>query len=59
MTTIPTAKLRVVAIVLLAIVMSGCEAVETIFQAGVWAGVILVVLVLGLIGFVAAKVRRS
>ena len=59
MTITATAKLRAVVIVLLAIVMSGCEAIQTVFQAGVWAGVILVVLVLGLVGFVAAKMRQS
>ena len=59
MTTASIAKLRALPILLLASMMSGCEAVKTIFEAGVWVGVIGVVLVLGLVGFVVAKMGRS
>lgn len=44
-------------VVLASITVAGCEAVETIFQAGVWVGVILVTVVLGIVAFVAAKLR--
>ena len=57
MTTTFVARLRILPIFLLALMMSGCEAVATIFEAGVWVGVILVVLVVGLIGFAFAKMR--
>ena len=59
MTATLFAALRIFPIVLLALLMSGCEAVGTIFQAGVWVGVILVVMILAAVAFVAAKVRRS
>jgi hypothetical protein len=59
MTSTSTAVLRSWPIILLALLMSGCEAIQTIFQAGVWVGVILVVVVLGVVAFVAAKLRRS
>ena len=44
-------------LVLLAMTLSGCEAIGAIFKTGVWAGVIMVVLVLAIVGFIAAKVR--
>jgi hypothetical protein len=49
---------RVATLVCLALTASGCEAIGTIFQAGVWTGAILVVLVLAVVGFIAAKMRR-
>ena len=49
---------RIALIVLLAMVAAGCEAVGNIFQAGLWAGAIMVVLVLVLVGFIASKFRR-
>jgi hypothetical protein len=58
MTTTSVSVVRIFPIVLLALVASGCEAIGTIFQAGVWFGVIAVVIVLALVGFIAAKVRR-
>jgi hypothetical protein len=36
--------------------LSSCEIIGSIFKAGVWSGVILVVVVVGLIIFVLAKV---
>ena len=43
-------------VVLLA--LSGCEAIGDIFKAGIWSGVILVVIVIALIGFVLSRFRR-
>jgi hypothetical protein len=37
------------ALFLATVTMAGCEAIATIFEAGVWVGVILVVIVLALI----------
>jgi predicted lysophospholipase L1 biosynthesis ABC-type transport system permease subunit len=34
---------------LLAVALAGCEAIGDIFKAGVWTGVILVILVIGVI----------
>ena len=44
-------------LVMAAFTMTGCEAVEGIFKAGMWVGVIGVVLVLMLVGFIASRVR--
>ena len=38
--------------------LTGCEVIGTIFEAGVWVGVIAVVLVLAIIGFIASRFRR-
>lgn len=40
----------------LLISLSSCQIIGDIFKAGVWSGVILVVVVVGLIIFVLAKV---
>ena len=50
---------RVLLLVLLvasAMSLSGCEAIGTIFKAGVWAGVLAVVIVIAIVGFIAAKI---
>jgi hypothetical protein len=36
---------------------SACEAIVGIFKAGFWVGAIAVILVVALIGFLAAKAR--
>lgn len=38
--------------------LAGCEAIATIFEAGVWVGVIAVLVVIGLIVFVISMFRR-
>lgn len=50
--------LRLIGVVLLALSVSACEAIGTIFEAGIWVGVMMVVVVLAIVGFVAAKLRR-
>jgi hypothetical protein len=42
----------------LAMSVSGCAAIEGIFKAGLWVGVIAVVLVLGLVGGAVALLKR-
>jgi len=37
--------------------LSGCEVIGDIFEAGVWVGVILVLAVIGVIGWIASKTR--
>lgn len=49
---------RLIAFVVLAMCTSACGAVGTIFEAGVWAGVIVVVGVAAVVAFIAAKLRR-
>jgi hypothetical protein len=50
---------RIVLLVVLGMSSAGCQVVGDIFQAGMWVGVILVVLVLGGIAFLASKFRSG
>jgi hypothetical protein len=47
----------VILLLLSTLMMGGCELIGDIFQAGIWVGAILVLLVLGGITFLAAKLR--
>lgn len=44
-------------LVLLSMFYTGCSAIETIFKAGMWWGIILVVLLIGLILWIISKAR--
>jgi hypothetical protein len=44
-----TRTTTLLALFLATVSMTGCEAIATIFEAGVWVGVIIVVIVLALI----------
>jgi hypothetical protein len=46
------------ALLVVAAASTGCEIIGDIFQAGVWVGVILVVIVLALIMFLVSRVRH-
>jgi hypothetical protein len=48
----------IVFLLLISLTLSGCDAIASIFRAGVWVGVLGVLLVLGLIGFVVSRARR-
>ena len=50
--------LRLLAVLVPALSVSACEAIGTIFEAGIWVGVIMVVVVLAIVGFIASKLRR-
>lgn len=50
--------LRLIAISVLTLSVSACEAIGTIFEAGIWVGVIMVVLVMAVVGVIASKLRR-
>jgi len=50
--------LALLGLVMAALTSAGCQAIADIFQAGVWAGAILVVLIVAVVGFVAVKVRQ-
>ena len=50
---------RVLPILPLTLFASGCEAIQGIFKAGVWTGVLLVVIGLAVVGFVISRVRSS
>ena len=49
--------LRVLLVLLAALPLAGCEAIGDIFQAGMAVGVIMVIAVIAVIGFVFAKMR--
>jgi hypothetical protein len=44
-----TRTVTLLALFLATLSMSGCEAIATIFEAGMWVGIIIVVIVLALI----------
>ena len=46
-----------VLLLLSTMILAGCEIIGDIFQAGVWVGVILVVLVIGLIVWIFSRAR--
>jgi uncharacterized membrane protein YkvI len=50
-------SLWLVLLVLATMSVAGCELVGDIFEVGVWAGAIIVVLVIAIVGFLAAKLR--
>lgn len=45
-------------LLLLLPVLSGCEVIGDIFQAGFWVGIVSVILVVGLILFLVGKMRK-
>ena len=47
----------IVLLVLASFTVAGCAAITGIFKAGVWTGMVMVVILIGIIGFVATKVR--
>lgn len=49
-------KLSLASLLLLAVSLTGCELIGDIFKAGVWAGILLVVVVVGLILFVLRRI---
>jgi hypothetical protein len=48
---------RLLLIVILAMATAGCELVGDIFQAGMWVGILMVVLAIGVVMWLVAKVR--
>jgi hypothetical protein len=39
--------------------MAGCEAIASIFQAGFWVGAIIVLIVIGIIGWFVSRGRGA
>jgi hypothetical protein len=46
-----------VLLLLFTVALPGCELIGDIFQAGIWVGVVLVLLVVGIIAWLFAKMR--
>jgi hypothetical protein len=44
-------------VLLVSLVIAGCQAIADIFQAGVWVGVVLVLVILGIVGFLVSRAR--
>jgi len=49
--------MQLVLLVLVTMTFAGCELAGDIFEAGAWVGAIGVILIVGIIGFVVAKIR--
>lgn len=49
---------RLYALLLVAVLSTGCDLVQGIFKAGFVVGLIVVVIVVGLVLFLVAKMRR-
>ena len=46
-----------VLLVFAAVSVSGCEAIAGIFKAGVWTGVVMIVVLIAIVGFIATRIR--
>ena len=49
--------LQLLLLVLVTVTTAGCELAGDIFQAGAWVGAIAIILVIGIVAFIAAKIR--
>jgi hypothetical protein len=49
--------LQLMLLMLVAVTASGCELAGGIFKAGAWVGAIAVILVIAIVGVIAAKIR--
>jgi uncharacterized membrane protein YkvI len=57
---VPQGLVRVLLLVLLvaaSMTLAGCEVIGGIFKAGVWVGALFIVIVIAIVGFIAAKIR--
>jgi len=51
------AWVQLLLLMLVAIALPGCEVVGGIFKAGAWVGALAVILVIAIVGILAAKIR--
>ena len=51
------AWLRLLLVALLTLPLAACEAIGDIFQAGMAVGILMIVIVVAIIGFIVAKLR--
>jgi hypothetical protein len=45
-------------LVVQSIFLSGCEAIGDIFKAGVWVGILVVIVVVGIIAMIVSKAKK-
>jgi hypothetical protein len=58
MNSVPLIHVRfILLLVLVALASSGCELAGDIFKAGMWVGVLAVVVVVGLVFFLVSRLR--
>ena len=50
--------IQVLLVIMASLMLGGCELIGNIFEAGIWTGIILVIVVIALIGFVVSKSKR-
>ena len=50
--------MQVLLLALIALSLSGCQVIEGIFKAGLWVGVLTVLVVVALAGWAVSKLRR-
>ena len=55
--SIPKTTLYIIALIA-TIILPGCEVIGGIFKAGVFVGVIIVILIIGIIFFIISKFRK-
>jgi hypothetical protein len=48
---------QLLVLVLVSMTVAGCELAGDIFQAGMWVGAILIVGIVAIVAFIAAKIR--
>ena len=51
-------SLYLIVISITTFIFSGCAVIEGIFKVGVWAGIILVLVILGVIFFIISRFRK-
>lgn len=51
------AWVQLLLLMLVAIALPGCEVVGGIFKAGAWVGALAVILIIAIVGILAAKIR--
>ena len=51
-------SLYLIVIYITTFIFSGCAVIEGIFKVGVWAGIILVLVILGVILFIISRFRK-
>jgi hypothetical protein len=51
------AWVQLLVLVLVSMTVAGCELAGDIFQAGMWVGAILIVGIVAIVAFIAAKIR--
>ena len=56
--TIKRVSLYLIVIFITTFIFSGCAVIEGIFKVGVWAGIILVLVILGIIFFIISRFKK-